>query len=189
MDAFLRWAWKQFTESTAKLIFTAGITAAVVTLWTATRDSAPVLTSLGWLVVAVSLAMAIIVFVGLAGWARGKWWAPAIATSIGDTMLRLQVYADTRTPLRREHANIWRWYTLRNVIYGRDAQGAQTTAALQFFVFLVFENPAAVGQITVVSPDFRLPPYEVKDSGPRHAIIIFNGPMADGDLEIRVLPP
>ncbi|AGK58568.1 hypothetical protein HYPDE_34483 [Hyphomicrobium denitrificans 1NES1] len=189
------WLWKKFTEATVNLIITSGITSFAITLWAATRSSAPDMTSLGWLIVGVLLAFAIVILFGLAGWARQKWGrtnAPpstaAAATPLA-TMLRIQTYSDARLPTRRQQENIWRWYTLSNRIRGRDANGTETDIAIQFFVFLVFETPVAVGQVLVSSPDMQLPSHEVKDSGPRHAIIVFNGGVSAGEIEVRVAPP
>src|SRR5262245_22985852 len=87
---FGHWLWKQFSEATVKLIITAGLTAVCLTLWTASRESAPVLTSLGWLLVAVCLTFAIVLLVGVAGWAWAKWASPSSgAVAAVDTMIRL----------------------------------------------------------------------------------------------------
>ena len=153
------------------------------------------MTSLGWLIVGVLLAFAIVILFGLAGWARQKWGQNAVSPSAAslatpvNTMIRIQTYSDTRLPTRRQHENIWRWYSMSNHIRGRSADGDETDLAFQFILFLVFETPISVGQILVSSPDIHLPSHEVKDSGPRHAIIVFNGSVGAGEIEVRVAPP
>lgn len=185
------WLWKQFTEATVSLIITSGITSFAITAWAATRRSAPDMTSLGWLIVGVLLAFAIVILFGFAGWARQKWErndSASLATP-GSTLIRIQTYSDARLPTRRQQENVWRWYTMSNQIRGIDGAGVEVNLAFQFILFLVFETPVAVGQILVSSPDMALPSHEVKDSGPRHAIIVFNGSVGAGEIEVRVAPP
>lgn len=156
------WLGQQFAQATVQSVITTVVTSVAVTVFVATRDSAPAMTSLGWLIVGFCVAFGMVLLAGAVGWARRSWGLFGGGLTATETMLRIQLFADARLPTRRQHGNIWRWYTLKNLIRGRDAEGREADIAFQFILFLVFEAPIAVGQIVVSSPDFRLPDHEVK---------------------------
>lgn len=120
MDALSKWLWRQFSEATIQLVITATITALAITAWTATRDAAPSMTSLGWLLVAALLAFSIVLFVGVAGWSKNRWLSPTTNSSAAtplatDTRLRLHYYGTKRIPQQITQKNIWRWFSLEAI--------------------------------------------------------------------------
>jgi len=192
MDTLQKWLWRQFSEATVQLAITATITALVITAWTATRDAAPSMTSLGWLLVAALLAFSIVLLVGVAGWAKSRWLGPAInlaaaTPSATDTRLRLHYYGTKRIPQQITQTNIWRWFSLEAIGHVRNPDGTTSDRSLHTMLSIVFDYPASFAQIVVSSPNMPLPLYQVRDHSSRHAIIQFEGEIGFGELEIRAI--
>ena len=100
--------------------------------------------------------------------------------------LRLHMYGDDRQPTRISATNIWRWYSLRNIVMEIDAQtGQYRERAVTTILIVSFDVPVRVGTLEVHSPDTRLPRYETKEFNNRFAIITFSDNLSAGTLEIR----
>lgn len=184
------WLWKQFAEATVKLVITSILTALAVTVWVATRKSAPDMTSFGWLLVGVGVAFAIVLLFGAAGWARSKWGSGAAAGAAPaaiDTRLRLHSLGTKRIPQQLSEGNIWRWFSWENIARIQNADGSFTERSMNTFVAIVFDQPTTFAQIVVSSPNIVLPVHQVRDHSPRHAIIEFDGEIGVGEIEIRAI--
>ena len=149
--------------------------------------SAPDMTSLGWLLVGTGLAFAIVLLWGFAGWARSRWMPNATkpATAV-DTGLRLRFFGDDRQPQVMEMRNIFRWFSLKNIVVGRDPAGVEHEVVITN-IFVVFDQPTTVPQIVATSPDFVMPRHEFKDISARHTILAVTGNVPAGELEIRMV--
>lgn len=111
---------------------------------------------------------------------------PSLAGFRGDPRLRLRFFGDARTPIQVQQANIWRWYSLAMIQRIITADGQARDSAITT-LFVMLDQPIHdITQVLVSSPDFNLPEHEVKDWGPRHAIIAFSGRLPDGELEVRI---
>ena len=102
--------------------------------------------------------------------------------------LRLLVYNDERTPTRISEKNIWRWFWLRDILTMVATDGTMSSTATITILFLSFETPMITSSVEIQSPDFTLPRYEVKAFYPRFAIVVFDGKMPAGTLEISMRP-
>jgi len=49
---------------------------------------------------------------------------------------------------------------------------------VQIILFIIFNESIHLKQVKIDGGGMNLPIYEVKDSGPRHAIIVFNGDLS-----------
>lgn len=183
------WLWRQFAEATVQLVITSLLTALGITVWVATRDTAPIMTSFGWLLVATALAFGIVVLVGITGWARTKWVpiTPNVAAIPIDTRLRLHSLGTTRVPQQLSQSNIWRWFSWENIARIQNANGTFNNRSMNTFIAVVFDQPTTFAQIVVSSPNIILPIHQVRDSSSRHAIIEFDGEIGIGEIEIRAV--
>jgi hypothetical protein len=102
--------------------------------------------------------------------------------------LRLHIYDDNRTPDRIAAENIFRWFYLKNIIIMQEPKAEQRSEAISATLFVTFEPEVKISTIQVRSPDMKLPLYEVKEFNQRFAIIVFNGAIGPGTLEISVNP-
>jgi hypothetical protein len=106
----------------------------------------------------------------------------------GPTHIRLQFNLGNILPLALEQWNIWRWYVLKQVVITTDLNTSnQTTETIFTTLFLVFDKPVFINQFRVDGGGASLPQFEVKDSGARHAIIVFSGGLAGLVLDIHVV--
>jgi hypothetical protein len=93
-----------------------------------------------------------------------------------ETALRLQFNAPPNLPVMLDQKNVWRWYGLTTIFQMTGANG-QIEHVPQTIVFVVFDKPVSYRQLRIDSGGAMLPIHEVKDSGVRHAIIAFHGPL------------
>ena len=177
------------------VIGVSGLSAMIATLWAATSSNSPAsITSVGWLGVFFAITITVVVSVYVAALAVDKWrsiftTSPAQSSAnLGETKLRIRYFSDERTPTTVEQANIWRWYSLNTQLHGVDAVSQEVKViGILTTLFVLFDAPVLnLHQIVFSSPDFRLPSYEVKDSGPRHCIVVFANKLPEGDMDIRV---
>ncbi len=167
-----------FLSSTLGKTVVSAVGAFLLALWSGTYALPP----------PILVALAIVVFVaildGLTLLSRRDAVTPL------PTSLRLQFNAGNVMPLAIEERNIWRWYALAHVIrIVRQTATGQTTPEThkEWTLFLVFEKPIPVSQVRIDSGGAVLPAYEVKDFGPRHAIIAFGGDLAGFVLGVEIL--
>jgi hypothetical protein len=66
-------------------------------------------------------------------------------------------------------------------------QGPLALQVLSTTVFHVFEDPVAIKQIQFDSGGAQLPIHRVQDSGPRHAIVVFEGDLSGIVVDIRIV--
>jgi len=102
------------------------------------------------------------------------------------TSLRLQFNAGNMVPTALNQTNIWRWFTLTTIIRGVDQKG-DTHEQRMLTIFVIFDAPISLKQIVLDAGGAALPVYEVKDSGPRHAIITLENAISGVVLEIRAV--
>ena len=96
------------------------------------------------------------------------------------TEIRLQFTVGNTLPLLIDQTNIWRWYSLHHVRVERREDGQVQTSQRVFSVlFLVFDVPVTTFRQCRVDMGGAMIPYEVKDSGPRHAIVVFDGDLGN----------
>jgi len=131
MERYKHW-WDRLFKTDALTSIGIVVMSGVGTILTATRESAPALTSLGWLIVFVVLAFSLAALVAVVAAIRVQWFRigsdPAKAASAPfDTRITLRFFDDARSPVRAEQSNIWRWYVLRNVILKISADGSASS--------------------------------------------------------------
>lgn len=115
--------------------------------------------------------------------ASNKRRNPTFPTS---TLLRLHISGDHRTSEELESENIYRWYTLKNMITMMSEDGEKSNKISSEFIYINFMQETAVSTLRVTSPDMSLPIYEVKEFNSRFAIIVFASVIPAGTLEIKV---
>lgn len=108
------------------------------------------------------------------------------------TNLRLQFQPNSIIPTCLEAKNVFRWYTICNILTPVQSPGARNKvrtkrSTRQWFIFLVFEQPTSVKQITIDGHGATLPICEVKDSGPRHAVVYINGDVGGALIDITCI--
>jgi hypothetical protein len=96
----------------------------------------------------------------------------------------IRFIAGNNNPEKIEVRNIWNWYALCNIVYVHE-QGGAVRELRTWSIFLVFDEPISAKQVLVES-DAPLPVYEVKNYGPRHAVIAFSGDIPTTVIRIRV---
>jgi len=87
------------------------------------------------------------------------------------TSLQLQFLSNDVQPKIVGLTNVWRWYTLSGV-------DPISKKRVQIILFIIFNESIHLKQVKIDGGGMNLPIYEVKDSGPRHAIIVFNGDLS-----------
>lgn len=112
-----------------------------------------------------------------------RWWA----SDFTETFVVLQVIAGQPVPLQSKQVNSWSWYTLPIIADGFGTDG-KPLARHHFMTILVwiFEKPTTYSQVEVIGKNMALPVYEVRERSTRHAIIIFEGNLPPGTLELRL---
>ncbi len=117
---------------------------------------------------------------------QGKLSAAPLAKT---AHMALHFFGDERLPTKiSEPQNVWRYFVLRDVAVGKDRKGGTLVEAIGTDLFVDFDQPTAVGTITVSSPDMKLPLTEVKEFNNRFAVIVFEGLIGAGTVEINVAP-
>ncbi len=108
------------------------------------------------------------------------------------TSLRLQFFPNSIIPACLGIENIWSWYSLCHIftaIEGSSPQypeGREITKR-QWSIFLVFDRPVAFKQIIVNGNGVNLPMTEVKERGPRHAVITIGGDIGGAIVDINAI--
>jgi hypothetical protein len=118
---------------------------------------------------------------------RGSPIPKAIPTSV-----RLQFHPNSINPTNLHLENIWSWYALRHSFIVHEGPSKQfkqgrEIESRQWTIFLVFDKPVALKQILVNGNGANLPVVEVKDRGPRHAVIVIAGDIGGVILDINVV--
>ena len=103
------------------------------------------------------------------------------------THIRLQFHGTNRDPSHLLGRNIWRWYVLRNVALTRQDNGQVLHQVIATTLFLVFSEQISAKEVRVISSGQNLPHYEVKDYGPRHALVVFGGDVVWQVVDVEVL--
>jgi hypothetical protein len=104
------------------------------------------------------------------------------------TSLKIQFNAGNVLPVGIETVNIWRWYTLVHIIRSVDPKGKKpTTEHSMLTIFVMFDRPTAFKQLSLDAAGATLPHYEIKDCGPRHAIITMEAAIPGVVLSIKTL--
>jgi hypothetical protein len=115
------------------------------------------------------------------GWiGRGPAKHSGVARPI-PTSLKLQFDYGDVAPHCINEKNIWRWYALAQILRVVGQDGTVTPSKF-WLLFLVFNEAVDFKDIRISAGRSKLPLHEVKDSGPRHVFIYF-----DGNLEGLVL--
>ena len=106
------------------------------------------------------------------------------------TSLRLRFGAANTIPTAAEQRNVWRWYAFSNTFVGLDPKAKELRPiATGWNIFMVFDKPVTFNQIAVDAGGSEMPPYEVKDSSLRSAVVVFRGELRNVTVEIKALPP
>jgi len=104
------------------------------------------------------------------------------------TRLKLQFSGGDTLPIAIDQDNIWRWYTLANVIKGYDPTTQMIKEAGRIWtVFLIFDEPTNFKQIRIDGSGASLPMHEVKDSSIRGAVIVFMGELSGIVVDIQLI--
>jgi len=104
------------------------------------------------------------------------------------TSLKIQFNAGNVLPTAIEVQNIWRWYALTHIIRGVDPKGETPPVEHRILtIFVMFDRPVAFKQITLDAAGAALPSHEIKDCGPRHAIIALESYIPGVVLSIKTL--
>jgi hypothetical protein len=102
--------------------------------------------------------------------------------------LRLLVYDEECSPTRISEKNIWRWFWLRDILTAVAPDVTMSSTATITILCISFQTQMITSSVEIQSPDFTLPRYEVKAFYPRFAIVVFDGKMPAGTLEISMRP-
>ena len=100
-----------------------------------------------------------------------------------ETRLTLLFHGNNRTPTAIKVENIFRWYALQSVAH--SAKDGKITGRA-WTIFILFDIPVNPKGLSISSSIHNLPLHEVKDFGPRHAIIFFSADLPAGTLEFEV---
>jgi hypothetical protein len=108
------------------------------------------------------------------------------------THLRLQFQPNSANPRNLLAENVWYWYALCNIFKTVEPpselfKNGRTSEHKFWSLFLVFDKPVAIKQITFDSHGAAMPLMEVKDKGPRHAVIVIAGDVGGAVLDINVV--
>jgi len=103
-----------------------------------------------------------------------------------ETLLSLRFSGGTETPLPEEVKNIYRWYTLQFITIVPNANIGKENESRIWTIFLVFDEEVNPKRLGISSEGFTMPRHEVKDFGPRHAIIVIGADLPAGVLNIKV---
>lgn len=121
-----------------------------------------------------------------------EWSAQSLLVASSDAPQRIATtlhlhYDDGRTQPRIViQQNVRRWYSMATINQFHPKKGP-TQEAIIITLFITFERPVAMKQLTVMGGRATtLPMYEVKDCNAWSAIVIFSGPIL-GDVEIEAL--
>ena len=100
-----------------------------------------------------------------------------------NTFISLSFHGDHRTPDPIRKENIFRWYTLKQII--RDTQN-ENDICTGYTVTIIFDIPVNPCRVRVSASSDNLPIYEVKDFSSRHTIIHFIGEIPACNVEFQI---
>jgi hypothetical protein len=126
---------------------------------------------------------------GLASvWWLGIWTVGTPTIGPRTTSLRLQFNAGNNLPDQIDQQNIWRWYALPIGLDAADKSG-KTVARVgrPWVIYVQFDKPTTVRGFKIDAGGAKLPPHEVKDYSPRHAVLVFADDLAGLVLTVLVL--
>jgi hypothetical protein len=119
---------------------------------------------------------------------RGQQFVQELSKTPTD--IRLQFTTGDNQPTCIEKQNIWRWYALSNGVVvmpmGKTGPDSPPQTILLWNIFLVFDRPVAASQIKVDTVGMAAPSFEIKDFGPRHAVVLFKGELRNLVVHIEV---
>jgi hypothetical protein len=117
---------------------------------------------------------------------------PMLSITYVQSSVQIQCHADGRWPTAIKVENIAGWYALRNTmtLFSIDQKTGTTTQqpVHSWSLFINFDVPTQYGQLVVDGGGAQLPPYEIKTSTQRYAIIAFNGDIGGMVLTVRTNP-
>jgi hypothetical protein len=136
--------------------------------------------ALGWIIIVLAIT-GLIAGIAILTSQRSNTVASGI-----DTRIHLQFGAPNTLPIASDLQNIWRWYTLNNIVEMVPADGTPRREIKTWNIFITFDQPIDVKQI-VINSDQPLPAYEVKDVSNRSAVIAFMSDLANIGIDIHAL--
>lgn len=135
-----------------------------------------------------------IFLVGVAVGLFARQKSESVQVGVINTSLRLQFYGDQRIPTEIYSGNVSNWYAIWTpsaTVVAKDAVGKEIERHIfpkNWIIFLIFQKPTKYRQLVVSFSSGGFPPYEVKQSDSRFAIIAISGDIPLGELEIHTRP-
>ncbi|MEQ9519472.1 MAG: hypothetical protein RLN89_08530 [Parvibaculum sp.] len=128
-------------------------------------------------------------------WRKGQAELSALKVHRPDfverAMLRLEFHGDVQIPTAVDRENIYSWFALygeSRQIIANDANGNKIAGAeipSSWIVSVVFERPVNFHQVATSFSTAALRVCEVKQANDRAVLIYLEGPVPQGNLEIR----
>ncbi len=108
------------------------------------------------------------------------------------TNLRLQFHPNSINPINLYSENIANWYALCHIFTvvepaSKTFKQGRELVNKQWSIFLVFDKPVAIKQITVDGNGAKLPITEIKNSSSRHAVITVSDDIGGAVLDIKAI--
>lgn len=100
--------------------------------------------------------------------------------------LSLTIHADARQPSRISAKNVGRWFLLREIGIGPNVNGNMQHVVIHTILFITFDPWILVGSLQVNGRNMLLPPYTTPKVDSDAAIIVFDGALQPGELEINI---
>jgi hypothetical protein len=145
--------------------------------WPWLKDISPQAQALAIRIAKNPVAWFALIILGLSGIlfvSRADKQAKALKLAKVRTEITLEFALGQTTAVASNLRNIWRWYSLAQVRRDLDHAGNLMREHTTVTIFLVFDRPIDVKQIMVSSEGgVSIPAHDLKDWGPRHAIILF----------------
>jgi hypothetical protein len=158
-----------------------------------------------WVLTLVTAALAI----GLPAWGRiaDQWSLPTMIVAglvvlaalviivreanlgrryVKSAELSLRIHADQRKPERIFSTNVGRWFSLEGVGFGVGQGGQPQRMVLNTILFITFDPWVTVGTLVVQGRNMVLPAYTTPKVDSDAAIIVFEGKLPPGELEIKL---
>jgi hypothetical protein len=134
-----------------------------------------------------SWPFAAVVFVLVLGAGFSIYRAWPIRRYAKSAELAIRVHADARQPSRISGTNIGRWFALatRGLVQGQEGNVVQEVT-FQTFLFVTFDPWILVGSLEVNGLNMNLPKYQVPKLESDAMILIFEGDLPAGDLQIKI---
>jgi hypothetical protein len=146
-----------------------------------------------WLTIA-GVAVGILLIGLAAGLIVGDRRGTDVEATEVNTVVRIQFYGDQQIPTEIARENIASWYALWSPsasVTLKDAAGNDVERHLfpkNWNIFVMFAKPSKYRQIIVSFDRPGFPPYEVKQSSDRWAIINVSGDIPLGIMQIYAKP-